>query len=240
MLPILSCKVKQKIIIVVLLKKCVCFIIVSLWLFFSVSVSGQAYDAQEKEFVVQVVQQGWHTGIIIETEDVDSLVWPEISDYRHKRYVDIGWGDEKFYQVEGRPFFLAARAVLWPTQSVLRVYPFDLSPERLYGSDARMKTIVLNQEQFTLLCRFISNSYLRDQNNQPQPSTAYGKSNIFFLAKRKYHLFRTCNTWVALAFKNSGFEIRSFCVLNANQLFRQLEKIDGERSSLHPDTIIVE
>ena len=211
----------------VLLKNCVCFMIVSLWPLFSVSVSGQEYESKEKGFEVCVVQQAWHTGIIIETADVDSLVWPEISGYRHKRYVDISWGDEKFYQVEGRPFFLAARAVLWPTQSVLRIYPFGLPPERSYGSDARMKTIELNREQFTLLCRFISNSYLRDQDNQPQPSTVYGKSNIYFLAIRNYHLFRTCNTWVALAFKNSGFDIRSFCVLNANQLFRQLEKIDG-------------
>lgn len=208
----------------VLFKNCVCFVVVFLGL--SNSVSGQDSSLREIIYDVYVVQQEWHTGIIINTRDVDILVWTEITDYHHKKYVDLSWGDEMFYQASGRPFLLAARAILWPTQSVLRVHPFSLSPQRTYGSNARMKTIELDQEQFTLLCTFISESYLRDESGAPRLSKEYEGNDLFYLATRKYHLFRTCNTWVALAFKKSGFDIRSCCVLNANQLFRQLDKID--------------
>ncbi len=174
---------------------------------------------------VFVVQQAWHTGIIVQTGDIDGDIWPEISRYPSEKYVDISWGDEKFYQAEGRPFFLAARAVLFPTQSVLRVFPFDLPLKSSYGQEARIIEIPVNDDQLKALTQFIADAYERDDAGNPQPSTIYGESRHYFLANRKYHLFRTCNTWVALAFKEAGFDIRSCCVLNANQLFKQLEKI---------------
>jgi len=174
---------------------------------------------------VFVVQRAWHTGIIFKTSGIEASNWPELPAYRHKKYVDVSWGDEKFYQAEGRPFLLAARAVLWPTQSVLRVFPFDLSPRSSYGENARIIEIPVSNDQLNKLAGFIADSYQRSKSGSPQPSTAYGESRHFFLATRKYHLFRTCNTWVALGFKEAGFDIRSCCVLNANQLFRQLEKI---------------
>ena len=80
-----------------------------------VHLSGQDLE----EFEIFVVQEGWHTGIIFKTNDIDSTIWPEIVHYRNKKFVDIGWGDEKFYQVPGYPFFAAARAVLFPTQVLL-------------------------------------------------------------------------------------------------------------------------
>lgn len=83
---------------------------------FTVHLSGQ--DLEELE--IFVVQEGWHTGIIFKTNDVDSTIWPEIVPYRNKKFVDVGWGDEKFYQVPGYPVSVAARAVLFPTQSILR------------------------------------------------------------------------------------------------------------------------
>ncbi|MGM0378050.1 MAG: DUF2459 domain-containing protein [Bacteroidota bacterium] len=185
---------------------------------------GQNQASEEGGYTsVFVVQQAWHTGIIVKTEDINEDIWPEISRYTSEKYVDISWGDEKFYQAEGRPVWLAARAVLFPTQSVLRVFSFDLPLKSSYGQEARIIEIQVNDEQFKALTRFISESYKRDGAGNPQPSTIYGESRHYFLATRKYHLFRTCNTWVALAFKKAGFDIRSCCVLNANQLFRQLE-----------------
>ncbi|MFW6352010.1 MAG: DUF2459 domain-containing protein [Bacteroidota bacterium] len=187
--------------------------------------SAQQEERSDHDTItVSVVQQAWHTGIILPVKQINPDIWPEVSSFKEKKYVDVSWGDEKFYQASGNPVLLAARAILWPTQSVMRIYPFSISVSSSYTSEARFLEIELTQQQFDRLTRFFANSLMRDESDQTIASDAYGKSRYFFLSKRKYHLFRTCNTWVALAFKQSGLENRSCCVLNANQLFRELGK----------------
>lgn len=181
----------------------------------------------EKAHEVFVVQDFWHTGIVFNVKEVDELVWPEIADYSRYDLIDVGWGDEKFYQAEGIPFFLAARAMLWPTQSVLQVFPFNTRLRAAYGPDSRILRIPVTKVQLDELSRYVSESYMRDENGNPLTSTAYGETGYYFLARGKYHVFRTCNTWVAIGFRQSGFDIRSSGVLNANALFRQLVTLPG-------------
>jgi uncharacterized protein (TIGR02117 family) len=181
----------------------------------------------KENYEVFVVQQRWHTGIIFRTEDVNPEIWPEIENYLHRNYVDVGWGDERFYQAQGDPVFLALRSMLAPTRSVLLVYPFSLPLRRSYGEESRIMRIPMNSEQHAALTSYVSGQYLRDSDGNIQPSTIHGESDLFFLAKGKYHLFKTCNTWVARGFKQAGFDVRSFCILNANQVFRQLATLPG-------------
>ncbi|MFW5645448.1 MAG: DUF2459 domain-containing protein [Bacteroidota bacterium] len=189
---------------------------------FAVQLSGQ--DDSE-EFEILVVQEGWHTGIVFKTNDVDSTIWPEIVHYRNKNFVDVGWGDEKFYQVPGYPVFVAARAVLFPTQSVLRVFPYSTPILSAYFEDSKILTFTINRQQLDRLSRFVAESYKRDKNGNAQLSKLYENNQHYFLATRNYHLFRTCNTWIALGFKKSGFDVRSFFVLYGKQLIRQLRDI---------------
>ena len=178
------------------------------------------------EYVVHVVQEYWHTGIIIATDDVPVELWPEIARFSDKKRIDVGWGDRDFYQVTGRPIGLAAKAILWPTPSVIRLDGFNVPVLSYYGNDARVEKIEMDEEHFYNLITFIAESFVRDEKGNIIPGDDKGESSTFFLGKRKYHLFRTCNTWVALAFKSAGYDIRSFLVLAAWQLFRQLDKID--------------
>ena len=191
-------------------------------------VSEETLDLNyEKQFEVFVVQSRWHTGLIMKTADIETSDWPEIAQYRNHTYVDIGWGDEKFYQAAGSPVFLAARAILWPTPGILEIYAFNSPPQKLYGQKARILRIPVTKQQKGALSRFVADSYLRNIAGQVQLSTLYETNTRFFLATRKYHLFRTCNTWMALAFKDAGFPVQSSFILNARQLFRQLKTIQG-------------
>jgi uncharacterized protein (TIGR02117 family) len=184
-------------------------------------------NEDEKIYEVFVAQQFWHTGIVFNTRDVDSVLWPEINNYRHRNFVDIGWGDEKFYQAYGNPILLGARAMLWPTQSVLQVIAFSTRLRAAYGKESRILRIPVNGEQLAALSLYVADSYIRDESGDPMSSTVYGETDHYFLATKKYHVFRTCNTWVARGFRNAGFNVRSFGVLNANQLYRQLSGIPG-------------
>ncbi|MFW5821595.1 MAG: DUF2459 domain-containing protein [Bacteroidota bacterium] len=190
-------------------------------------ITGHLSGQEPEKFEVFVVQEGWHTGIIFQTEDVDTALWPEIVHYKDKKFVDVGWGDEKFYQVPGYPVFTAARAVLLPTQSVLRVFPYSTPVLSAYFEDSRILKIRVTRRELDNLSRFVAESYYRDEKGNARLSQLYENNNHYFLATRNYHLFRTCNTWVALGFKESGFEVRSFFVLYGKQLFRQLRDIQS-------------
>jgi uncharacterized protein (TIGR02117 family) len=173
---------------------------------------------------VHIVQQAWHTGIILKTSDVSRNDFPLIENYQHANYIDVSWGDEKYYQIAGRNILLALRAVLFPTRAVIRLVSFNEKISTRYDAERQIQ-IVLDSTEFSNLCRFVSQSFIRDVKGDIVPSTVYRQSKVFFLARRKYHLFRTCNTWVALAFKNAGFDVSSFLVITAGQLFNRLEKI---------------
>ncbi len=185
--------------------------------------AGETTRSETDSISVIIVQEAWHTGIILPVAPIKYEIWPEAAFFKGKKHVDVSWGDEKFYQAPGSPVLLATRAILWPTQSVMRIYPFSISISSAYTSEARFLVIKLSRQQFDRLTQFFASSLIRNQSNLPIASEVYGKSPYFFLSKRKYHLFRTCNTWVALAFKQAGLGNRSCCILNANQLFRVLE-----------------
>ncbi len=183
--------------------------------------------SDDKAFEVYVIQDFWHTGIVFNVKDVNPEIWPEIERYQRFNYVDTGWGDERFYQAEGNPVLLGARAMLWPTRSVLQVFAFSTALRSAYGMNSRILKIPVTARQLYDLTRYVAESYMRDHAGSVIPSTVYGETAYYFRASGKYHLFRTCNTWVAKGFRQSGFDVGTFMVLNANSLYRQLSGIPG-------------
>ncbi len=194
---------------------------IAIFFTFTIYLSCQASDT------IYIVQEAWHTGIVIKTASVSEKIWPEIKNYTHYKYVDISWGDEKYYQTPGIQILLAARAILFPTNSVLRTMGFNKSLQKLYARPNIMQ-LVLDRVEMRRLCRFVNLSFRRNEKAQIIQSTV-GNTGHFFLAKRKYHLFRTCNTWVLLALKKAGMNVNSFMGLTAGQLFRRLEKLENAR-----------
>ncbi len=175
---------------------------------------------------IYVVQEGWHTGIILETATIPDSIWHDKERYNDKKYLDIGWGDEAFYQEPSISIILAIRAVLIPTQSVIRIHAFQTHPELYYGSFASLFEVKLSNDQYNSLISFISNSFIRDKDGETILSPLHAGNRNFFLAKRKYHLFRTCNTWVCMALKESNVPFRSVGIVTRRQLARQFNRLD--------------
>jgi uncharacterized protein (TIGR02117 family) len=191
------------------------------------SVADKGYDDADSKFEFFVLQAGWHTGIVLRTKDISPSDWPEVVNYLSHTYVDIGWGDERFYQAEGNPPALAARAALIPSSSVIHIVPFSVHPLNLYSGETFLKRIVATPEQFALLCKIISASFERDENGNLIESRLNESSRNFFKAKGKYHIFNTCNTWVVRCLKDAGFEVSPSGVITQQHLIKALEKLPG-------------
>lgn len=106
--------------------------------------------------IVYVVNQGWHTGIVFQRSDIDTAIWQALkNDTSGFQYLEVGWGDADFYQAENTTIWMGAKALFWPTSSVLHVAGFDWPVEQYFrGYD--IFEIRLSEEGFRNLCTFMN------------------------------------------------------------------------------------
>ena len=180
----------------------------------------------EKDYTIYIAKIEWHVGIILKVDNAALDNVSAIKDFSDYKYVDIGWGDAEFYQ-SGEDFdlFLASKAILFPTNSVIRIQGYDYGIEQIMNWRDYVFKIELSNEQFDLLCRFIDSSLLRNNQNKLNIESEKLNGRIrYYSSNLKYHLFNTCNTWVAEALENADSGIESSNIITAEELFEELIK----------------
>jgi len=151
-----------------------------------------------------LVSHGWHTGIVVERRDLVRLVPSLARDIGDEGAVEVGWGEERFYQARQTSVGMALRAVLQPNPSVLQVVPLP-RPAREYFQPSDVKAIALEDEGYRALVAFVAESFTRtpEQELTRLSPSLYG-SGWFYRAEGSFHAFNTCNTWVAKAMAAAG------------------------------------
>ena len=195
--------------------------------------------AAAKEFLqddslhtIYLIKQRWHTAIVFHTEDVDTTILPELKYFSQRdgfpkgaELIDIGWGDEAFYQHPDFDWDLAYQALFTSTPSTLRVEGIFISKQQYFDISEIVVELKLEDEQLKILQKYISDTFWRDELGKYQIlSTQYLNRIYFFKANGSYHLFNTCNTWLARGLKQSGLEIKDDIILT-EQLFNEAAKI---------------
>lgn len=207
------------------------FIFITGWPSKVLSADGEKHT-NSRTFTFYIAQVAWHTGIVLDISTLPDSLFSTLKPLDRNRYVDIGWGDEAFYQEPGTNILLALRAVLWPTRAALRVYGFWNEPVQHYGSYGSLYQLNVSEEQYIRLIQYISESFVVSTEGNAVASQRRVGSQYFFLAVQRYHLFRTCNTWVARALRESDLNVRVCCVLTRRQLARQVRKVGGIKVQL--------
>jgi hypothetical protein len=83
----------------------------------------------------------------------------------------------------------------------------------------------INNEQLRILLNYISDTIWRNSENQSEIlSSQYLNRVYYFKAKGTYHLFNTCNTWLARGLKQAGLDIDDDIILT-EQLFNEAAKV---------------
>lgn len=191
----------------------------------------QTNSQTERTYGIHIVKLGWHTAIVLNTSDIHPDDWPELKHYKQYNYVYFGWGDEAFYQSSDDLILLAARAVLIPTQGVIRIVGFYSNPESYFGQKRKTVCLHLEEQTFSKLVREIASSFKRDEMGMTISSVDYGRADQFYLSTQSYHFFRTCNTWLAQRLKKAGLPVNSRFLLTANQLLNQLKMLNNHPHS---------
>ncbi|WP_345976987.1 DUF2459 domain-containing protein [Sulfurimonas sp. HSL3-7] len=180
-------------------------------------------DRNDNKTVYVVNNYGWHTGIVLSRKDAAPYLHA-FDDFKSARYLEIGWGDELYYQAKKITFWMSIRAAFWPTDSVLHVVALQDEP-LAHFSDSDVVALELSNRGFIRLVEFIDNSFALDEKGEiiTLGSGLYGTSR-FYRAEGTFHLFNNCNTWSADAIRSSGFPISTFYVFSSDNMMYQLKQ----------------
>lgn len=180
-------------------------------------------QAVEDTINIYLVKENWHTGLMIPVNEFTIEHIPIIKNFNTYQFVDIGWGDEDFYQAPDFDLYLAAKAILVPSPSVIRIDGYIFPIERIIQWRDFAVQFKMTKEMFLNMAAFINSSFEYDSdNNVIGLNTESSNSTIFYKSIHKYHLLRTCNTWAAESFKAAGFDVDTFGLITAEQLFSKL------------------
>lgn len=190
----------------------------------AIQVTVDKYETTELQSVY-LIKQYWHTALVFTPDQIDEKLIPEIKLFSDFKLVDFGWGDEEFYQYPGFDSGLAFSALFYATPSTLRVEGIFSPKEVVFEHYEIVIELKVDAEQLEKLNEYISFAFYRDEKDEPVmiSESASGKI-IFFKANESYHLFNTCNTWVAEGLSYAGFDLETNIIL-AEQLFNEAAKI---------------
>ena len=199
-----------------------CYSIIKILLLFITSLlyAPQAYGDNTN---IYVVIHDFHSGIVIKKSDISLNYLSNVMSFDNAKYIEIGFGDKRYYMSENPGFSTGVPAILLPTKSVMHVVKIS-QPLKQTFPYSRVFNIPVSQNQLRLLLQYIRNSFLI-QNNEVSPigNSLYLEGN-FYNGKLKFHLFNTCHTWVAKALKHAGLNINPSLVNTDNALIDQIAK----------------
>ncbi len=174
---------------------------------------------------IYLIKNYWHTALVFTLDQIDTLIIPESKYFRDYNLIDFGWGDEEFYQYPGFDSGLAFGALFYATPSTLRIEGISTSKEVLFDYSEIVIKLKVNKDQLKKLNEYIGKFIYRDGNGHSIILSEQAGSKIkFYRSNGSYHLFNTCNTWVAEALVYAGFDMENNILL-AEQLFDEAAKI---------------
>ncbi|MCJ7555112.1 MAG: DUF2459 domain-containing protein [Ignavibacteriaceae bacterium] len=174
---------------------------------------------------IYLIKNYWHTALVFTLDQIDTLIIPEAKYFRDYNLIDFGWGDEEFYQFPGFDSGLAFGALFYSTPSTLRIEGISSSKEVLFDYSEIVIKLKVNKDQLKKLTEYIAKFIYRDENGHSVILSEQAGGKIkFYRSNGSYHLFNTCNTWVAEALVYSGFDMEDNILL-AEQLFNEAAKI---------------
>ncbi len=177
---------------------------------------------------IHVASHGWHTGIILESENLNGRIPSLVKRFPHADYYEVGWGDAGFYQAQKITAKITLNAVFLPSDTVVHLVGLNGNPIG-YFSTSEVQEVSISDECMNSLCAFVESSFASDEKGSPKMlgSGLYGDSQ-FYEGEGKYHLFNGCNKWTAKALYSGGVDINPIMKITSASV---MGEIGGAESS---------
>lgn len=171
-----------------------------------------------------VASNGWHTGIIIARADLPPGAIPETADFPNARYFEFGWGNREYYPAPDKTIGMTLRAIV-PGDAVVHLAGLPGDPRVVFPT-AEFVAARVSADGFRRLVAFINEGFQRS--GAPRIGASHKglyAFSAFYPGTGTFHLFYTCNTWVADGLARAGLPVRAAGVQMAHEVMRQLRDL---------------
>ena len=159
-----------------------------------------------------VDNHGWHSGIIVPRAAIPPGAWPPgvVERFADCTYLELGWGDRKFYPAKQPTAWMALGAVLDPGPSVLHIAGFNPPLADAHPWSA-LVAVPCTREELASLCRDLGRSFETDSSGKIVRigPGLYGRRSGFYPARGRYWIGDNCNTWTARELRAGGLPART-------------------------------
>lgn len=162
-------------------------------------------DATELNKTIYLNTNGVHLDIIIPIKNLESELLKGIKHHKNTKYLSFGWGEENFYintPTWGDLTFKNAFKALFLKSSTL------MHITRYQKKRKDWVEIKINTSELQKLNFYINNTFQTNEDRMKiiLENKGYTYRDDFYRAKGSYSCFKTCNSWVNTAFKESGLK----------------------------------
>ncbi len=174
---------------------------------------------------ITIVNHGWHVGIIVPAAQAEAVM-PFLQErFYQAQYYEFGWGDQGFYQADEITLPLILRALFVRTATVMHVVSIRQPPSTFFTRSEQV-SFRLDEQSLHKLLSAIRLGFASEENNLPIALRMgiYGDSH-FYRGSGKYHVFNTCNSWVADVLQQGGFKSAPWFDLTATAIMRWVRKL---------------
>ena len=173
---------------------------------------------------VYLVRHGWHAGIAVRRADLPNDAWPVLDNFPNARYLEVGWGEARYYPGTIRGVWGAIQAGAWPTSSVLHVVPAADSIQGTFPVNTIVR-IPVSQNELDGLVRYVMASFARsDDGNAIVAADGFYPGSRFYRSDLTYHVFNNCNHWAAGALEAAGCDTAPRWTLTVGRVVKQATK----------------
>ena len=181
--------------------------------------SNKDLGLNQAGYSIYVASNGWHTSIVLARSDLPAGAIPEADDFPGAAYLEFSWGDARYFPAPEKDLGMIMSALLTPTPAVLHLAGLPAHPGQVFPT-AEVVELNLTSEGFGALVAYLNETFARSS-AQPSAQGLYRFSR-FYPATGNFHLFNTCNTWIARGLAAAGLPVTVSGTLQAEELMAQL------------------
>lgn len=188
--------------------------------------------------LVGVVDEGWHTGLILPIADIQGPLSALRPWFPHARFLIIGFGNRSYY-IDTHPGIFTGLRALFPSPGVLYIQAVRSRSDLTAQFPTQIYWGYLSRTGLHHLRDYLARSlnYNAKGTLQPLP-TGHTRSGRFFASPLTYDALHTCNTWTMATLQAGGLPVHQSGIIFADQVEAALRTRSVCRVSVNAATAL--
>ena len=181
------------------------------------------WEIKNRDFRLHLIFEGIHTYLALPSASLVDRIPQLNKTVRLGNVIKVGWGDYHYYGADHQSLWLAARALLTPTASVISIQQLDSIRDADRDANS-IYAIDISGSILNSIVQFISGHFNLDNSGQLNLVRQKSCGTQFFKSRGTYSLLNTCNNWTSRGLKIAGLPVRPQLCMLSGQIERFMRK----------------